>query len=155
MYSKEESQQLRKEFWASFSNYTIYYSKKIGQPIEWILYKTGIKGLELKFDIEKKVVRVAIEVNCKNEEKRFDIFVELDKYKSIIENDFIDKLTWTDEFILPEGKTVSRIYTELVGVKYHNRDNWPVIFKFLAENMFKFQSNFIDIQPILIEKFGK
>jgi len=155
MYSKEQAQQLRKDFWASFSNYTIYYSKKIGQPIEWILYKTDIKGLELKFDVEKKVVRVALEINCKNEDQRFNIFVELDKYKSIIETNFAEELIWTDEFILPEGKMVSRIYTEMVGVKFHNRDNWLYIFKFMVENMFILQSNFLDIQPILREKFGK
>lgn len=155
MYSKEEAQQLRKEFWASFSNYTKFYSRKMGEPIRWVLYKTGIKGLELKFDIENKVVRVALEINNKSEDRLFDIYVELDKYKSILESSFNGELIWTDSFKLPEGKIVSRIYTELEGINYHNPDNWPQLFRFMAENMHLLQSNFLDIHPILIEKFGK
>lgn len=155
MYSKEEAQKLRTEFWAKFGDYTKFFSRKVGEPVNWVLYKTGIKGLELKFDLEKKVVRVALEVNAKSEERRFDIFVELDNFKSILESGFEREVFWEEDYILPEGKEVSRIFVELDGVKFHNPDNWPEIFRFMAENMYQLQSNFIDIQDILKEKFGK
>lgn len=155
MYSKEEAQQLRKEFWASFANYTKFYARKIGEPIVWMYYKTGIKGLELKFDVEKKTIRVALEVNARSEERRFNIFVELDNYKAILESGLSEEIFWEEEFELPEGKTVSRMFIELEGLKYHNRDNWPKIYKFMAENMYQLQSNFLDIHDILKEKFSK
>ncbi|MDA3892300.1 MAG: DUF4268 domain-containing protein [Salinivirgaceae bacterium] len=155
MFNKEEARIVRKEFWTSFSDYTNYYAKHVGEPIAWVLYKTGVKGLELKFDVDIKVVRVALEMNAKNENRRFDIFVELDNYKTILENNFGQELIWDDEFVLPEGKVVARVYVEWEGIKYHNRDNWPKIFKFMAENMYVLQNNFLDIQDIMIEKFGK
>lgn len=153
MYSKDEARQLRKDFWIAFSNYTKYYGTKVGEPIEWMLYKTGIKGLELKFEIEKKHVGVMIEVNAINENRRFDMYVLLDKYRSIIDNDFSENLEWIEQYPLDEKKSVSRVFIELHGVKYHNQDNWPVIFKFMAENMYQLQSNFVDIQDILKDEF--
>lgn len=155
MYSKEETQQLRKEFWKTFSDYTKFYSRKIGEPITWMYYKTGIKGLELKFDIEKKAVRVALEVNARSDERRFNIFLELDNYRAILESGINEEIFWDDEFELPEGKIVSRMFIEWEGIKYHNRDNWPKIYKYMAENMYQFQSNFLDIHEIMKEKFGK
>jgi hypothetical protein len=153
MYKKDEVQQLRKEFWASFSNYTKFYSQKIGEPVQWLLYRTGIKGVELKFDLENKFIRLVLEVNSKSDDRRFDIFVELDRYRKIIETGFDNKLGWFDDFELPEGKMVSRVHIELHGLNYYNTENWPEIFKFMAENMHALQSNFIDILPILEDKF--
>ena len=155
MFSKEEAQKLRKEFWTSFGDYTKFYSRKIGEPVIWMLYKTGIKGLELKFDLDLKTVKVALEVSARNEERRFDIYAELDQYKAILETGLEEEIIWDDEFKLPEGKMVSRMYVELNDVKYHNRDNWPTIFKFMAENMYQLQSNFLDIHDLLKERFGK
>lgn len=153
MYSKDEVRSLRKEFWSAFSDYTKFYSIRIGEPIQWLFYKTGVKGIELKFDLENKIVRVVLEVNGKSDERRFDIFVELDKYKNIIDDGFENKLLWKENYGLPESKTVSRIYTELHGLNFHNRDKWPDIFKFMAENMHLLQTNFLDIQPMFKEKF--
>ena len=154
MYSKEENRSLRKEFWTAFSDYTKFYSNKVGEPIQWIFYRTAIKGVELKFDLENKVVRVILEINSKSDDKRFDIYVEIDKYKNIINEGFDSSLLWNEDYKLAEGKIVSRIYIELYGLNFHNRDKWPEIFRFMAENMHMLQTNFMDIQPMLKEKFG-
>lgn len=153
MYSKEEARLLRKAFWEAFANYTKFYSIKIGEPVSWMLYKTGIKGLELKFEVEKKEVRVILEVNARSEDRRFDIFVELDKYRNVINEGFGSHLYWEEEVVLLENKKVAQIYTELLGVTYHNKDKWPQIFEFMASNMFQLQSNFELIHDVLKEKF--
>ncbi len=155
MNSREENRQIRKEFWEAFSNYTRFFSLKIGKPVAWMLYKTGIKGLELKFDFENGAVQVLIEINLKNEERRFDIFAELDYYKKILESGFEQELVWLYRYVLPGNKIVSRIYTELKGLKFQKDDNWPEIFKFMAENMYQLQSNFIEILPLIEDKYGK
>ncbi|MBI9066840.1 MAG: DUF4268 domain-containing protein [Salinivirgaceae bacterium] len=155
MYSKDEARLLMGEFWESFGNYTKFYSIKIGEPIKWMLYKTEIKGLELKFELEKKEVRVVLESNSKNEESRFDIFVELDKYRKIINEGFSESLIWMDEYEISPGKIVSRIYKELPEITYHNKDNWPKIFEFMASNMYLLQSNFEVIHDLFKDKFGK
>lgn len=154
MYSKEEAKQLKQDFWEGFDRYTKYYSKQVGEPIKWMLYKTGIKGLELKFHIEKKMFQVMIEVNHKSEDKRFDIYVELNKYKNILESSFKTEVFWVDEYEVDERKTVSRIFVEKDGYNFNRTDDWPEIYKFLASNMYTFQSNFEDVHDILKDKFG-
>ncbi len=155
MYSKDEARQLKKDFWISFSNYTKFYSNKVGESIEWMLYKTGIKGLELKFEIANKHIAVMIEVNASSTERSFELYVALDKYRAIISDGFDEQLEWIDQFELDKGKSVSRIYIELASIKYHNQDNWPEIFKFMAENMYQLQSNFENIHDILKEEFSR
>jgi hypothetical protein len=153
MYNKAELKELVTCFWEEFAKYTAYYSHKKGRPIEWMLYKTGIKGLELKFDIDPKFVKCIIESNARNEDRRLDIFIELTKYKPIIEEGFKSGLIWDDDCMLKTGKPVMRIYCELTGLNFHNRDNWPGIFNFMAGSMFRLQTNFQEILPVLEEKF--
>jgi len=49
MFSKEESAQLRKEFWTSFGK---------SFPRKWLLYNTQIKDFSFKFVAEKNQVLV-------------------------------------------------------------------------------------------------
>jgi hypothetical protein len=155
MYSKEAYRQLKHDFWNQFDNYTRYYSRKKGEPIKWMLYKTGIKGLELKFDIDSKYVIVALELNHRNENRCFDMFVLLDAYKSILTQNMPIELIWDEKYLLPEGKEVKRIYCKYEKLSFHNPDNWPVIYAFMAENMWLLQQNLQDILPIMQEEFGR
>ncbi len=152
MFSKAESKELKQRFWKSFANYTRYYSKKIGEPISWMLYDTGVKGVEMKFGFEKSSYSVVLEVNEVNDDKRFEIFLILNKYKNILNEGFGDEIIWADDIQLAEKKFVSQIYVCMEGLKYHNSDNWPEIFQFYADNMYKLQRNFIEIQDILQEE---
>jgi hypothetical protein len=151
MYSKEDVKILRKEFWLSFSNYTKFYSKKIGEEIEWVFYKTGIKGVELKFDLDKKSVKVILEINNKNRHDRLQISNEIIKYKSIINEGFDNNMVWVEDYMLPEGKTVYRIYVELINKNYYDKSQWPDILRFMCENMYKLQTNFLSIRDICKE----
>jgi len=154
MYSKDEIKVLRKEFWLSFSNYTKFYSSKIGVDILWLFYKTGIKGVELKFDIDKKSVKVILEINSKSKQERDRLFNELFKYKSIISDEFNDNLLWKNNYILPEGKVVSRVYIEH-DCNYYNKSNWPNVLKFMCENMYRLQTNFLLIKDVYKESVLK
>lgn len=156
MYSKEESKILRQKFWTAFDNYTHLFSRKKGFPVKWMLYKTGIKGMELKFDLSTKSIEVALELNHKNEERQFDMLVMLDNYKNIINEGFINQsLIWDDKYKLETGKTVTRIYCIKEGVKFHNQDHWPAIFKFMANQMWQLQTNLNEVLPILKNTFGR
>lgn len=153
MYSKDEAKQLMTDFWNGFANYTRCQEIQLKQPITWLLYKTGIKGLELKFDLERKWIRTVVEVNAKSESRRTDIYTELLKYKPILETNLTTPLIWTDSYTLPTGKLVMRAYCERTDLNFHNRTTWPELYKFMFDTMFVIQTNFSDILPILEEKF--
>lgn len=152
MYNKNELRQLKQEFWETFNRYTQYYSKELGEPIEWMLYKTKIKGLELKFEVENNWVKVILEINSKNEDRRLLHFAELSKYHNLINIGFDDRLFWEVSVHLSEGKTVSQIFCINNSYNFHNKDHWNEIFRFMASNMYQLQSNLKEILPILEEK---
>ena len=153
MYSRDEAKQLMTDFWNGFSNYTLCQSVALKTPVEWMLYKTGIKGLELKFDLDCKWIRTVIEVNARSESRRQAIYAELQKYASILETDLPATLHWTDNHKLAVGKPVMRAYCERTDLNFHNRAVWPEMFRFMFDTMLPLQTNFADILPVLEEKF--
>lgn len=153
MYSRDEAKQLMTDFWNGFSNYTNYQSVKRHQPIEWMLYKTGIKGLELKFDLDCKWIRSVIEVNARDNNRKLNIYNELLKYRAILETNLPQPLIWTDNHRLEIGKMVMRAYCECTNWNFHNRTVWNDMYQFMFSTMLPLQNNFNDILPVLEEKF--
>ena len=153
MYSRDEAKQLMTDFWNGFSNYTMCQSVALKTPVEWMLYKTGIKGLELKFDLDCKWIRSVIEVNARSESRRQAIYDELLKYAPILETNLREPLHWTDNHKLDVGKPVMRAYCERTDLNFHNRSVWPEMFRFMFDTMLPLQTNFADILPVLEEKF--
>jgi hypothetical protein len=152
MYSKEEAKKLRLEFWETFGNYTAFFGKQKIEKVKWLLHKTGIKNIDLKFDVNSKYVMVAIEVNASSEERRFNLFVELNNFKKILNRDLQGELMWQEQFMLKNGKQTSRAYLINEQFNFHNRDHWPEIFRFMAENMYALQNNLMEIKPVFNER---
>jgi len=153
MYSRDEAKQLMTDFWNGFSNYTNYQSVAAGGKVVWMLYKTGIKGLELKFDLDCKWIRSVIEVNARSEIRRQAIYDELQKYAAILEGGLPVPLRWTDNHKLDVGKQVMRAYCERTDLNFHDRSVWPEMYKFMFDTMLPLQDNLSDILPVLEEKF--
>jgi len=51
MFSKKEASQLRKKFWMIFGQYMSPVLSSEGEKINWINYKTGVKGLQFKMNV--------------------------------------------------------------------------------------------------------
>jgi hypothetical protein len=60
-------------------------------------------------------------------------------------------MVWVEDYMLPEGKTVYRIYVELINKNYYDKSQWPDILRFMCENMYKLQTNFLSIRDICKE----
>lgn len=155
MYSKKELNELKTDFWEGFSRFTSYYSLEVEKDIRWVYYKTGISGLEFKFELEKKYCSVILEVNSKEEKRRILIFNDLLSFKSIISAKINESAIWEDKHELSKNKYVSRIYVEQYGLNYLNRMHWPQLYRFMAKNMFEFQKSVEDVLDIFVVKYGK
>lgn len=66
MYSKEEAYQIRKKFWTSFGQYMKMHLSSEGLAVNWINYKTGIKDLYFKTDVDNKSAKIVIEMTQKD-----------------------------------------------------------------------------------------
>ena len=126
MYSKEETQKLKREFWVTFAD---------KYPRKWVLYDTKIKDFSFKFYVDNKKALVLIDIEHRSDEKRIAYFEKLEALKNILEEEFIKDLVFEKEFVLENGKTISRIWVEKLEVSVSNRKYWDEIFEFYNEKM--------------------
>lgn len=152
MYSKEELKNLKTEFWESFARFCEVQPTLAGRKPMWLLYDTKVKGVELKFDILRNGVAVALEINHRTEDDRLAMFERIGWHKETLENGFTpDTLIWDLVYDLKNYKQVARIYTSHNNLDFHRRNHWGDIFHFLADNMFKLERNFLKIRDFLID----
>ena len=126
MYSKEETQRLKREFWVNFAE---------KYPRKWVLYDTKIKDFSFKFYVDNKKAQVLIDIEHRIDDKRKIYFEKLESLRSILEDDFVKDLVFEKNFVLEYGKTISRIWVEKTGVSVSNRKYWDEIFEFFNEKM--------------------
>ena len=126
MYSKEETQRLKREFWIAFSE---------RYPRKWLLYDTKIKDFSFKFYVDNKKAQVLIDIEHRSDEKRIAYFEKLEALKNILEEEFIKDLVFEKNFVLENGKTISRIWVEKLHVSVSNRNCWDEIFDFYNAKM--------------------
>ena len=126
MYSREETQKLKREFWVAFAD---------KYPRKWILYDTKIKDFSFKFFVDNKKAQVLIDIEMRDGEKRKAYFEKLKSLKSILEDEFMKDLVFESKFALESEKIISRIWVEKLNVSVSNRNYWDEIFDFFNEKM--------------------
>ncbi|WP_338840774.1 DUF4268 domain-containing protein [Flavobacterium ginsenosidimutans] len=140
MYSREESQRIKREFWVAFAE---------KYPRKWVLYDTKIKDFSFKFYVDNKKAQVLIDIEQRSDEKRNAYFEKLEALKSILEEEFIKDLVFEKNYTLESGKTISRIWVEKLGVGFSNRNNWDAIFDFFNENMHALEMFYLEYDEFI------
>jgi len=149
MYSKDEAKQLHKEFWIVFARRCeivpqLRYKKK-----KWVLYDTGLGGIDLKFEVSRAEATVMIEINSRKEDRRLEIFETLQKYRKFLEEGFEEPLEWDFCYTRESGQEVCRIYRSLHNVDLHRQNQWPDIFNFFIDNMLILENNLMELKDVL------
>jgi hypothetical protein len=140
MYSREESQKLKREFWVAFAE---------KYPRKWVLYDTKIKDFSFKFYVDNKKAQVLIDIEHRSDEKRTAYFEKIEALKNILEEEFIKNLVFEKNYTLESGKTISRIWVEKQGVGFSNRNNWDAIFDFFFENMHALEMFYLEYDEFI------
>lgn len=152
MYSKEEKKKLVKDFWDGFDSYKKGVDYKT--PRRWMLNKTGISHLHLRFEAERKYAQVSIEINHKNQARRLEIYEKLERYKNILQEGLEQELMWQFAYERDNGALVCRVYVELTGVDIHRKDQWESMYEFMCKNMTQLQENYLLIKELMEMKDG-
>ena len=126
MYSKQENQKLKQEFWVTFAQ---------KYPRKWILYDTKIKDFSFKFYVDNIKAQVSIDIEHRSQEKRLAYFNKLISLKNILQDNFIKDLVFQANYSLDNGKTISRIWVEKLQITVSNHKDWPQIFAFFNQKM--------------------
>lgn len=140
MFSKEESRQLRQEFWTSFGK---------SFPRKWILYDTKIKGFSFKFHFDNKSALIALDIED-SLENRINCWEKLVALKGILKSEYLPEAIYEEEYYLENGKEISRIYLPLEQkVSIHNKNTWREVMEFLNNNMSLFEAFFEEYHDII------
>lgn len=140
MFSKEESRQIRQEFWTSFGK---------SFPRKWILYNTKIKDFSFKFyfDTKKALVSLDVEGSLQN---RVNYWEKLTALKSILINDYLPDAIFEEEYFLKNGKEISRIYVPFEAkVSIHNKNSWQQTMEFFNKTMGQFEAFFEEYKVVI------
>ncbi|AIG30683.1 hypothetical protein IA01_09500 [Flavobacterium psychrophilum] len=140
MYTKEEAQRLKREFWISFAE---------KYPRKWILYDTKIKDFSFKFFVDNKKAHVLIDIEMRDAEKRKSYFEKLESLKAILEEEYIKDLVFENKYTLESEKTISRIWVEKLDVSVSNRQYWDEIFDFFNEKMNELERFYLEYEDYI------
>jgi len=148
MYSKDELKRIKKEFWTSFGQFSQLKRSRLGLNKKWMLYKTGVKGIELKFGFEEKNCTVAIEIDLSNN-KAEEYINKIRILKDELSQNTTYRLIFENK-ILPESlKSVYHIFFEKENLSFKNQKDWPDIFTFFFEQMLIIEEFMIENKEIL------
>ena len=139
MFSKEEAKELREKFWDQFQS--ISRQKRIRKKLhgDWILTRTGVKALNLRFHVDRKVAQVAIDLETRNMDKRLELYEKLESVKKVLEDKMGEGMNWELDYARENGKSVSRVYLEQEGVDIYDSSTWQLAHEFMYRNMIKLE----------------
>lgn len=150
MYSKEEIKELYRSFWQNFKSYCETQALLNFKKKRWILNETQIRGLALRFEVDRQNARVILELQNKSEDRRLQIYELLERYKVVMEEGFKNGLVWEFYHQREDNKQeVCRIYTQLENVDWHCQNQWQEIYDFFIVNMLKMEVNYLEVKDVL------
>ena len=139
MFSKQEAQQIRKEFWIAFGK---------SFPRKWILYNTKIKDFSFKFNADSKKAEVSLDIEINDELFRNAYFEKMWSLESILEEE-VGAVQKDEFYTLENGKVISRFWIAKENVSIYNKNTWQEIFEFFIEKMDGFERVFYEYEEFI------
>jgi hypothetical protein len=145
MYSREDALLIKKKFWTTFGQYLSHDLSSEGLKTNWINYRTDIKHIFFRMNVDKRSAYIGIELHHPDEgiqELFFEQFLELKSYlHSVLEEEWIWQPLYFDN---DSGKIVSKIYTLQTGSNINNQNDWPSLISFLKPRIIKLDAFWSD-----------
>lgn len=139
MFSKQEAQQLKKDFWIAFGK---------SFPRKWLLYDTKIKDFSFKFSVDNKKAEVSLDIEMKDEIFRNAYYEKIWSLEDILKS-YVGEFYKDEFYSLENGKIISRIWVEKKDVSVFNKNTWSDIFSFFVEKMDGFENFFFDYEDFI------
>lgn len=140
MFSKQEAQQIKKEFWTAFGK---------SFPRKWLLYNTKIKDFSFKFSVDNKKAEVSLDIEMKDELYRNAYYEKIWSLEDILRDDYIGDFQKDEYYVNASGKTLARYWVELHQVSVYNKETWRYIFEFFVEKMDAFERFYYDFEDFI------
>lgn len=146
MFSKEEKAIITEQFWQGLK----YKSKKeLGKRHSWVLKNTGIKGIQLKFELTRTSALVILQCHASSLEKREWIYDILQQYYRVIADVAVETPTWDKEGETEGLGGMPSVYYKLDDVDYLQEKYWDTIHHFFIKYMVLLENAFLEIKDVL------
>ncbi|HEV2480926.1 MAG TPA: DUF4268 domain-containing protein [Puia sp.] len=126
MYTKQEISKQKQAFWTAFGRYMKPVLSADSEAISWLNYKTGIKQVSFKMEVDSKEAEISIVLH---DPAYYERFVQLKGmlYAELGEDDW----AWVPP---------SLIQKKLTGVNIFRNEDWPAIISFLKPRIIALDS---------------
>ena len=148
MYSKDEAARLRQQFWISFGQYMKPVPSAGGYPVNWINYKTGVKNIFFKMDVDARKATISIQLSHSDAGIRELVFNQFEEFKLMFRNTVNEEWDWLQDTADEYGKTVSRICTTLERVSIYNQQHWPELISFFKPRIIALDEFWDNVKPV-------
>lgn len=151
MYSKEDIKQMRLDFWEGFRKYSAPKRRKAGKNRAWMLEKTGVKAVKMKFELTKNEAFAGIAVYHRDKYKEGLFYEKFESLRGILRDEFGDALIWNPDYASEEGRVYAFICVKKENVGIYRPETWNEIYAFFFENMMKFEAVFEEYKDFIKE----
>ena len=135
MYSKAEASFITQKFWTSFGTYMSPVPSATFEKVNWVNYKTGIKGIIFKLDAIKNTTSVTVEIFLKDTMLQHQYFEIFNNFTAELQKIGVNKWVFQKDYFQENKGFVSLIAAELKNVNVFKEDDWPTMISFLKQYM--------------------
>lgn len=140
MFSKEEAKHLRQEFWTEFGK---------TYPRKWLLYRTKIKELSLKFTFNNELAQVSIDIDADDQLIQDYYYEKIWSLEKILKTEYLPKIILNPNYEVNHGKFIAKAYVQLDNVCVYNKKTWPETFEFLSSQMEQLEFFFYEYEDFI------
>jgi len=148
LYSKDEAARLRQQFWISFGQYMKPVPSASGYPVNWINYKTGVKNIFFKMDVDTKKATISIQLSHPDAGIRELVFNQFEEFRLMFRNTVNEEWDWLQDTTDEYGKTVSQIAITLEKVNIYNQQHWPELISFFKPRIIALDEFWDNVKPV-------
>lgn len=132
MYSKEFTAGITQRFWETFGKYMAPVPSATGEKVNWVNYKTGVKGIRIFQTFDRGGAGVGLKIE--NGEK-----AEL--YQAVLENTSTD-LEGFEKHLTGDGGM--NLEARLNKKDLYNEQDWPEVISFLKQKLIALDAYWAD-----------
>ena len=114
------------DVWSIYVAHLIYRRRKIN----WVNYKTGEKDIYFRMNADGRKASIAIELTHKNAEIQVLYFEQLEQLKPLLRETLTEEWNWQLHANNEQGKTISRVFTEIENVSIFKKEDWAKLISF-------------------------
>jgi hypothetical protein len=135
MYTKEQLSKQRQKFWTRFGLYMKPVPGANGESVNWLNYKTGIRYIFFKVDVDRQQAFIRIELRHPQVAQRMQCYQQFVALKKLLQNTGGNEWHWQPNATDESGQAINLISQTLNGVNALDEADWPAIISFLKVRM--------------------